>query len=113
MAILRSFPSKLHRNDVGACPTGERGMGRFRGPMPRVMGWLRIIGVLAVAACVAGCARNWVRPGADGAALARERFECQFEAAKAVPAARTEAENAETKRDEFESICMEAKGWSR
>ena len=79
----------------------------------QVMRWLRIIGVLVAAVCVDGCTRNRARPGADAADLARERFECQFEAAKAVPAARTEAENAETKRDEFESICMEAKGWSR
>ena len=79
----------------------------------QMMGWLRIIGVLAVAACVAGCARNWVRPGADGAALARERFECQFEAAKAVAAGETDPENGEAKRGEFESIFMEARGWSR
>jgi hypothetical protein len=77
------------------------------------MGWLRIIGLLAVAACVDGCARNWVRPGADAADLAREKFECQFEATKAVAAVETEAENAETKRGEFESLCMEARGWSR
>ena len=116
MAILRSFPSKLHRNDVGACPTnalGERGMGRFRGPMTRVMGWLRIIGVLVVAVCVHGCARNWARPNADVADLAREKFECQFEATKAVVATGTEAEKAEARRGEFESLCMEAKGWSR
>jgi hypothetical protein len=30
--------------------------------------------------------------------LAREKFECQFEATKAVAAARTEGQNAETKR---------------
>jgi hypothetical protein len=79
----------------------------------RVMGWLRIISLLAVAVCVDGCARNWVRAGADGADLARERFECQFEAAKAVAAAETEAERAEAQRGEFESLCMQAKGWSR
>jgi hypothetical protein len=77
------------------------------------MGWLRIIGVLVVAACVDGCTRNWVRPGADAADLARERFECQFEAAKAVASAGTETEDVEAKRSEFESLCMEAKGWSR
>jgi hypothetical protein len=74
---------------------------RARGQM---MGWLRIIGVLAMAVCVDGCARNWVRAGADGADLAREKFECQFEAAKAVAGAETEAENAEAKRGEFESL---------
>ena len=67
-------------------------VSRARG---EVMGWLRIIGVLAVAVCVDGCARNWARPGADAADLAREKFECQFEATKAVVAAGTEAENAE------------------
>ena len=75
--------------------------------------WLRIIGVLVVAVCVDGCARNWARPGADAADLAREKFECQFEATKALAAPRTEAKNAETKQGEFESLCMEAKGWSR
>jgi hypothetical protein len=78
-----------------------------------MMGWLRIIGVLTVAVCVDGCARNWVRGGADAADLARERLECQFEATKAVAAAETKAEHAEAKRGEFESLCMEAKGWSR
>jgi len=53
-----------------------------------------------------------IRGGADVADLARERFECQFEATKAVAAAETQAENAEAKRGEFESLCMEAKGWS-
>jgi hypothetical protein len=77
------------------------------------MGWLRIIGVLAVAACLDGCARNWARPGADAADLAREKFECQFEASRAVGSAGTEADNTEAKRDEFESLCMQAKGWSR
>jgi hypothetical protein len=67
---------------------------------------------LAVAVCVDGCARNRVRGGADAADLARERLECQFEATKAVAAAETQAENAEAKRGEFESLCMEAKGWS-
>ena len=77
------------------------------------MGCLRIIGVVVVAICVNGCARNWARPGADAADLAREKFECQFEATKAVAAASMEAENAEARRGEFESLCMEAKGWSR
>jgi len=77
------------------------------------MGRLRIIGVVAVAVCVDGCARNWARTGADAADLARDKFECQFEASKAVGAAGTGAENAEAKRGEFESLCMEAKGWSR
>ena len=77
------------------------------------MGWLRIIGVLVVAVGVDGCTRNWARPGADAADLAREKFECQFEATKAIATAETEGENAETKRGEFESLCMEAKGWSR
>ena len=54
------------------------------------MGWLRIIGVLVVAVCVHGCARNWARPNADVADLAREKFECQFEVTKAVVAAGTE-----------------------
>ena len=54
------------------------------------MGWLRIIGVLVVAVCVHGCARNWARPNADAADLAREKFECQFEATKAIVAAGTE-----------------------
>jgi hypothetical protein len=67
--------------------------------------WLRIIGVLVVAVCVHGCARNWARPNADVADLAREKFECQFEATKAVVAAGTEAEKAEARRGEFESLC--------
>jgi hypothetical protein len=68
------------------------------------MGWLRIIGVLVVAVCVHGCARNWARPGADAPDLTREKFECQFEATKAVVAAGTQAENAEARRGEFESL---------
>src|SRR6516164_6273087 len=58
------------------------------GPMTRTRlacsgpsdGVLRIIGVLVVAVCTHGCARNWARPGADAADL-------QFEA---VAAAETE-----------------------
>jgi hypothetical protein len=71
---------------------------------------LRIIGVVAVAACVGSCARTWIRPGADAADLDREKFECQFEASKTIASAGTVAE---AKRDELESLCMEAKGWSR
>jgi hypothetical protein len=74
---------------------------------------LRIISVLVVAACVGGCARTWVRPGADAADLDREKFECQFEASKTVASAGTEGAVAEKKRDELESLCMAAKGWSR
>ena len=74
---------------------------------------LRIIGVLTVAACVGGCARTWVRPGADAADLDREKVECQFEASKTVASAETEGSVAETKRNELESLCMEARGWSR
>jgi hypothetical protein len=64
---------------------------------------LRIIGVVAVAACVGSCARTWIRPGADGADLDREKFECQFEASKTIASAGTEAPVAETKREELES----------
>ena len=78
-----------------------------------VVGWLKIIGVLVVAVCVVGCARNWARPGAGAPDLARETFECQFEATKAIAAAGAEVENADARRGEFESLCMEAKGWSR
>jgi hypothetical protein len=74
---------------------------------------LRIIGVLAAAACVAGCARSWVRSGADSADLDRAKFECQFEASKTVTAARMEGATAEVKRAELETLCMQAKGWSR
>jgi hypothetical protein len=56
------------------------------------------------------CARTWMRPGADAADLEREKFECQFEASKAIASAGTAAE---VKRDELDSLCMEAKGWSR
>jgi hypothetical protein len=74
---------------------------------------LRIIGVLAVAACVGGCARTWVRPGADAADLDRENFECQFETSKTVASAGIEGAVAETKQNELERLCMEARGWSR
>jgi hypothetical protein len=74
---------------------------------------LRIIGVVAVAACVGSCAKTWDRPGADTADLDREKFECQFEASKTVVSAGMQAPVAEAKRDELESLCMEAKGWSR
>jgi hypothetical protein len=74
---------------------------------------LRIIGVVAVAACVGSCARTWVRPGAAAADLDREKFECQFEASKTVASAGAGAAVAEAKRGELESLCMGAKGWSR
>jgi hypothetical protein len=77
------------------------------------MGRLRIIGVVAVAACVSSCARTWSRPGADAADLDRENFECQFEASKANVSAEAQAPASEAKRDELEGLCMEAKGWSR
>jgi len=74
---------------------------------------LWIIGVLAVAGCVAGCTRSWVRPGADSADLDREKFECQFEASKTIVASGMEGAAADQKRAELESLCMQAKGWSR
>jgi hypothetical protein len=74
---------------------------------------LRIIGALAAAAYVAGCTRGWVRPGSDSADLDREKFECQFEASKTVASTRMEGATAEVKRAELETLCMEAKGWSR
>jgi hypothetical protein len=74
---------------------------------------LGIVGILMVAACIGSCTRMWVRPGADAADLAREKFECQFEASKAVASSGTDAGVAESRRVEFESLCMEAKGWSR
>jgi hypothetical protein len=84
-------------------------VSRARGP---TMYRLRIIGVVAVAACVGGCARTWVRTGAEAADLDREKFECQFEATKIVTSAGTEGAVAEARRGELESLCMEAKGWS-
>jgi hypothetical protein len=72
-----------------------------------------IIGILTVAACVSSCTRTWVRPGADAADLERDKLECQFEASKAVASNGTDAGVAEARRGEFESLCMEAKGWSR
>jgi hypothetical protein len=45
--------------------------------------------------------------------LDREKVECQFEASKTVASAGTEGAVAETKRNELESLCMEARGWSR
>jgi hypothetical protein len=75
---------------------------------PRMM-----IGVLAVAACVAGCATAWVRPDAEGADLNRENVECQFEASKLTISAGLDGMAAERKRAELEALCMEAKGWSR
>jgi hypothetical protein len=72
-----------------------------------------MIGVLAVAACVAGCATARVRPDAEGADLKRENVECQFEASKLTASAGLEGVDAERKRAELEALCMEAKGWSR
>jgi len=51
-----------------------------------------------------------VRRGADAADLDREKFECQFEASKTVASAGTQGAVAETKRNELESLCMEARG---
>jgi hypothetical protein len=92
------------RRKVKAAGAGSRACS---GP---AMGRLRIIGVVAVAACVGSCARTWSRPGAEAADLEREKFECQFEASKAIASAGTVAE---ARRDELEGLCMEAKGWSR
>jgi hypothetical protein len=74
---------------------------------------LRIIGVLAVAACVAGCAMTWSRPGAESPDLDRENIECQFEASKLAVSAGMEGTAAELRRSELEKLCMQAKGWSR
>ena len=75
---------------------------------PRMM-----IGALAVAACVSGCATAWVRPDAESVDLNRENVECQFEASKLTASAGLEGVAAEQKRAELEALCMEAKGWSR
>lgn len=72
-----------------------------------------MIGVSAAAACVAGCATAWVRPGAESVDLNRENIECQFEASKLTTSAGMEGVAAERKRAELESLCMQAKGWSR
>jgi len=72
-----------------------------------------MIGVLAVAACVSGCATAWVRPDAEGPDLNRENVECQFEASKLTTSAGLDGMAAERKRAELEALCMEAKGWSR
>jgi hypothetical protein len=74
---------------------------------------LRIIGVLAMAACAAGCATTWSRPGAEGQDRDRENIECQFEASKLVGSAGLEGVAAQQKRVELEELCMQAKGWSR
>jgi hypothetical protein len=97
------------KHTMGTGHSPAAGMGRFR-----LTCWdrLKIIGIVAVAACVGSCARTWIRPGADAADLEREKFECQFEASKIVGSAGTEAPVA-GKRDELEGLCMEAKGWSR
>jgi hypothetical protein len=78
-----------------------------------------IIGVLAVAACVAGCATTWVRPGGESSDLGRDNdlgrddVECQFEASKLTSSAGMEGVAAEQKRAELETLCMQAKGWTR
>jgi hypothetical protein len=66
---------------------------------PRMM-----IGALAVAACVAGCATAWVRPDAESVDLNRENVECQFEASKLTASARLEGVAAERKRAELEAL---------
>jgi hypothetical protein len=79
----------------------------------------RIIGVLAVAACVAGCATTWVRPGGESSDLGRDNdlgrddIECQFEASKLTSSAGMEGAAGEQKRAELEALCMQARGWSR
>ena len=77
------------------------------------MDWLRIIGVVTMAALVSSCARTWVRAGAEAADLDRDKFECRFEASKTIASSGTDAALAETRRNELESLCMVAKGWSR
>jgi len=77
------------------------------------MDLLRIVGVVAAAACVGSCARTWIRSGVDAADLDRERFECQFEASKGTVADGAPTGIPEAKRDELERLCMEGKGWSR
>jgi hypothetical protein len=74
---------------------------------------LRMIGVSVAAACVASCGTAWVRPGAESVELNRENIECQFEASKLTTSAGMEGVAAEGKRAELESLCMQAKGWSR
>jgi hypothetical protein len=74
---------------------------------------LRTIGALALAACAAGCATTWSRPGAEGQDRDRENIECQFEASKLVGSAGLEGIAAEHKRVELESLCMQSKGWAR
>jgi len=84
------------------------------------LGRLRImIGVLAVAVCVAGCATTWVRPDGESSDqgrdndLRRDNVECQFEASKLTSSAGMEGVAAEQKRAELEALCMQARGWSR
>ena len=71
---------------------------------------LRIISVVTMAALLGSCARTWVRAGADAADLERDKFECQFEASKAIASSGTDPGVAEARRGEFESLCMEARG---
>jgi 5-methylcytosine-specific restriction endonuclease McrA len=85
------------------------------------LGRLRImIGILAVAACLAGCATTYVRPGDESSDdlgrdndLRRDNVECQFEASKLTSSAGMEGVAAEQKRAELEALCMQARGWSR
>jgi hypothetical protein len=78
-----------------------------------------IIGALGVAACVAGCATTWVRPGGESSDLGRDddprrdTVECQFEASKLTSSAGMEGVAAEQKRAELEALCMQARGWSQ
>jgi hypothetical protein len=78
-----------------------------------------MIGVLAVAVCVAGCATTWVRPDGESSDqgrdndLRRDNVECQFEASKLTSSAGMEGVAAEQKQAELEALCMQARGWSR
>jgi hypothetical protein len=78
-----------------------------------------MIGALAVATSVAGCATTWVRPGGESSdlghdhELGRDDVECQFEASKLTSSAGMEGAAAEQKRAELEALCMQARGWSR
>jgi hypothetical protein len=51
--------------------------------------------------------------GHRAADLDREKFKYQFETSKTIASAGTVAPVAEAKRDELESLCMGAKGWSQ
>ena len=75
-----------------------------------------MIGALAVATSVAGCATTWVRPGGESSdlghdnELGRDDVECQFEASKPTSSAGMEGAAAEQKRAELEALCMQARG---